>query len=238
MVNFNSNVYPHSDGGGHIPPQPLWVSIIRVVQVIFSIIVMSLAAFATSYFYLPGYGMAFFTFVWTILFLLYIYITPHFLPHFYIFWAHIAFETTVVIFWLTTFALLADYTRAWDSYSSYGFRYYYGNSAIDATKAATAFAVLDWLLFCATLGITFWLYKKHHGNPTVVDGTAHSRSGGFKFGNLGGIFSRRRGATDAEKGVGGGPGAVNETGQPVEMHNQPEGHLAPQPPQQAYLQPH
>jgi len=208
---------------------------------------MSLAAHAASYFYLPGYGMAFFTFVWTVLFFLYIYLTPRFLPHLYLFWGHVAFEATVVIFWLTTFALLADYTRAWDAWS---FGYWGGvGGMVNSTKAATAFAVLNWLLFCITLFVSVWLNKRHSTGHTtshtsthnaVVDG--HSSTGGGFFSNL---FSRKGRTADIEKngtGHNGAGGAVNESGQPVELrdhdagYNGSGGYGAPTAPGQTYQQ--
>lgn len=119
-----------------------------------------------------------------------------------------------------------------------------------------AFSLLNWLLFCVTLGWTGKLYlhciptrikrwliecfpyftvfvsRKSH-SPTVVDGTTHHSTGGFSFNNL---FSRHRGAKDVEKGTGG-TGPVNETGQPIEMY--PDQHTAGptvQPPPAAYDQ--
>ena len=77
------------------------------------------------------------------------------------------FEFTVVVFWLTTFALLADEVRALDAAAGL-FGGLFGSiasffdpnftpswdkieSAIKAMKAATAFGVLNWLLFTGTL---------------------------------------------------------------------------------------
>lgn len=80
-------------------------------------------------------------------------------------------EFATVVFWLTTFALLADETKWWDIEekslkSSKKFCDQYSGSddgdacgevdkllsASKASKAATAFAALTWLLFMVTFG--------------------------------------------------------------------------------------
>jgi hypothetical protein len=68
-------------------------------------------------------------------------------------------EGLAVIFWLTSFALLAQEDQAWNAAENFigddGYSFdSKASAAIDATKAATAFAALNWALFVATL-ITF-----------------------------------------------------------------------------------
>jgi hypothetical protein len=78
---------------------------------------------------------------------------------------HSALEILTTTFWLTTFALLAQESQAWDAAQSIldevnGLGAYEGvhiavwskaESAIKASKAATAFAALNWVLFLVTL---------------------------------------------------------------------------------------
>jgi hypothetical protein len=73
---------------------------------------------------------------------------------------HLGLEITTVIFWLSTFALLADEAAAWDIVGEFGFDYYWpkGNSAIAATKAAAGLGALVWLSFVVTL-IVFSTYS-------------------------------------------------------------------------------
>lgn len=209
MVNWSSNTHPTRAGGEHIPAQPLWMTIIRGVQALFNLLVLALAANAASYYYLDGYGMAFFTFVWTVLFLLYIFLAPRFMPHLYHFWVHVGLEVLTAIWWLITMALLAHYTRAWS-----GRRYGYWRSGIaDSTRAATAFAVLNWLLFLVTLGAILFLSRRATIDGTNTHSTTTSPAGGPSFGaKFSSLFSRKPHATDPEAAkpgtgteLGGGP---------------------------------
>lgn len=246
MVDFHRNTHPSRAGGEHIPAQPFWIFILRIIQAIFNVIVLGLAANAADYYYLDGYGMAIFTFIWTLLFLLYIFLTPRFFPRFYYFWGHIAFEATVWVFWLVTFALLAHYTRAWSGIG-YGYRWW-GGGLVDSTRAATAFAVLNWVLFSVTLGATIFLsrsatvdgtHSHTHNTTSYPEASTNSPTSGgaSSFGAKFGNFFARKPRGDVEKGhttTGGGP--VNETGQPVELNDHAgagygnQGYTQPPPP--------
>jgi len=154
MVNYNENVYVRRgvDGRSHIPALPFWMAIIRVVQLF------------------PGYNMSFFTFAWTVLFMLYIFLTPLVYPKFYLSYAHLGLEFLTVIFWLTTFALLADECKYWvafqDSYSSRYSQIYDDDAdkyvaASKTSRAATGIAAITWLLFMVTFGFVVYFWNKH-----------------------------------------------------------------------------
>ena len=115
--------------------------------------------------------MSFFVFAWTVLFLAYvcfyptklsravtnlriqIFVTPLWFPEAYLYWVHLVLEIKTVIFWLSTFALLADEASAWDIVDTFGFAELWpnGQSAVNATKAAAGLGALVWLSFVATL---------------------------------------------------------------------------------------
>jgi len=252
MVNYNENVYTRrgTDGRDHIPALPFWVAIIRVFQLLFAFLVMILTAVASSDFgfdastvgfgiiTFAGYSMSWFTFAWTILFLLYIFVTPLWFPKFYLSWAQLGLEFLTVIFWLSTFALLADEGKWWSllqtaineekqaeqlsGLNSTDFSDTPGlsgvlsdfskeESGIKCSRAAIGLSALTWLLFVVTF-IVFALFLNKH--------RAANGSTGF-----GGLSITRNDNSQVEKG------------QPqVELRNVPE-HQQQIPLQQNYQDP-
>jgi hypothetical protein len=89
-------------------------------------------------------------------------VTPLWFPQAYIVWAQLGLEIVTTIFWLSTFALLAEEAAAWDVFGDFGGLgigsvYPKYNSAIAATKAAAGLGALVWLSFVVTL-IVFGTY--------------------------------------------------------------------------------
>jgi len=213
MVNYHENVYSRRGtiGRDHIPALPFWVAIIRVVQLIFAFLVLVLTAYASNTFggspggsnvvndLFPGYSMSFFTFAWTVLFLLYIFLTPLAFPHFYHSYAHLGLEFLTVVFWLTTFALLANECQWWSAEQSgledlkkagndladLGYTGYtgYSNSWINkllaaskSSRAATGLAAINWILFMVTFGFVVYFWNRHraeHGETGFSFGRRH-----------------------------------------------------------------
>jgi len=172
MAQLTSNILDGRAGIDHIPAMPLWVVIIRIFQAVLAIIILALTAFAdhvlnslNSYvdsylnFTFSGYGMSFFIFSWTLLFLAYVGCSAAFAPNLYNKWIHLAAEVLTVIFWLATWALLASEASAFiTSYTLDGITidlesYYPSNwkAAIDCTKASAGLGALEWVLFIITL---------------------------------------------------------------------------------------
>jgi len=216
MVNLQENVLAHNgtDGRDHIPAVPFWVAIVRAFQFLLSLLVLALSAFAASVFgadFFPGYGMSFFVFAWTLIFLAYIFVAPLFFPQAYNYWAHLGLEITTNIFWLTTFALLAEEAAGWSIVGDFGFIDEFlppkWNSAIAATKASAGLGALNWALFIVTL-VTFGLFLHKHR-------LAHGASG---FGG-----NRAPAAADAEKGD------VTVQAQPIELGNVQQHPVNPAP---------
>jgi len=134
--------------------------------------------------------MTFFTFAWTVLFLIYIFVTPLWYPEAYHYWAHLGFESTLTVFWLVTWALLAqeaselntilvDENNANQALADSGvdignlFTTSW-NHAISATKAGAGLGALTWLLFVITLVVFGRSLHQHR----VANGAS-----GFRFGN-------------------------------------------------------
>lgn len=79
---------------------------------------------------------------------------PLFFPEAYNYWAHLGLEITTNIFWLTTFALLAEEAAGWSIVGDFGLDTFLPknwNAAIGATKAGAALGAINWALFIATL---------------------------------------------------------------------------------------
>lgn len=89
---------------------------------------------------------------------------PLFFPEAYNYWAHLGLEITTNIFWLTTFALLAEEVAGWNIVGDFGFNPFLPrnwNSAIGATKGATALGAINWFLFIVTL-VSFGTFAFPH----------------------------------------------------------------------------
>jgi len=167
MTDFHQNL--HAFNGRtthpHIPPVPLWIGIVRAIQILFSILVLALAAYALSVLgSWSGFGLAIFTAIYTWIILAYILVTPIYAPHAYNVWAQLGLEIAAVIFWLSTFALLATVVSVfdWVDFDGYGYSYYGNwNGAVGASKAATAFGAFTWALFIVSL-VTFGVFLHRH----------------------------------------------------------------------------
>jgi hypothetical protein len=197
MVAMHENFYARNgvEGRDHIPALPFWMAIVRIVQFVLTLLVMILSAFASSVFgagYWPGYGMSFFVFAWTLIFLGYIFVTPLWFPQFYLYWVHLGLECVTVVFWLSTFALLAEEAAAWDIVGDFFEIWPKGNEAIGATKGAAAMGAINWALFVFTL-ITFSIFLHKHRIARGATG-----------------FGMPQQRADVEKGA-------NVTEQPVEL---------------------
>jgi len=206
MVNYHENVYVRrgADGRGHIPALPFWMAIIRVVQLIFAFIVLVLAAYAYSTLkkdsgylgsyvldnYFPGFDFSFFAFAWTVVFFLYLSITPLVYPKFYHSYAHLPLEFLTVLWWLVTFALLADRVKYFEALQNsledskhiadeVGVEISSGTidnelAASKCARAATGLACIVWLLFMVTFGFVLYFWNKHrveHGGAGLPFGS-------------------------------------------------------------------
>ncbi|KAH8745628.1 hypothetical protein BGZ57DRAFT_227798 [Hyaloscypha finlandica] len=208
MIDMHNNVLARNGDAGrdHIPAVPFWMAIVRAFQFLLALLVMALSAFASSVFgaaFFPGYGMSFFVFAWTLIFFGYILAAPLFFPEAYNYWAHLGLEIATNIFWLTTFALLAEEAAGWSIVGDFGLDTFLPknwNAAIGATKAGAALGAINWALFIATL-ISFGIFLHQHR-------LAHGAAG----------FGGNRAPADAEKNN------TVVTTHPVELNHVPQGH--------------
>ncbi|RPA75648.1 hypothetical protein BJ508DRAFT_17877 [Ascobolus immersus RN42] len=96
---------------------PRYVFILRIVQVILAVIVLGLTAFPAHVFTRDvgdvheSTAFNLFTPSFTILVLIFFFVTPAHFPKVFNRWAVLALESLTWIFWLVAFALMSDFTR-------------------------------------------------------------------------------------------------------------------------------
>ncbi|KAK0730424.1 hypothetical protein B0H67DRAFT_561659 [Lasiosphaeris hirsuta] len=140
-----SHLNNSAPGREHIPVYPKGFMALRIVQLVFAIIVMGLAAYSASW--LPTSGN-----IYIIVVALFTFVTSGYhlasnfkAPNLYNYWAVLGLDCFMVLMWLTSFALLATEARlliAVTNYSYYtsadGYFYddYYSGTASIAPGAA------------------------------------------------------------------------------------------------------
>ncbi|KAF4625913.1 hypothetical protein G7Y89_g12251 [Cudoniella acicularis] len=109
-----------------------------------------------------SFALTFISFTWTFFFMLYIFITPSWLPAFYHYWTHLGLEITAFALWISDFSLLC-----WETMLGDGTLGVYSTGldptlaasaarpivkvAVDCGKAADVLSCLNWILFGTTL---------------------------------------------------------------------------------------
>jgi len=183
QMSDNTVTMKGNENVAHIPYQPLWLLIIRGLQLLLAIIILGLcAASGASYVVAAGAGIGIFSFIWTLIFICYIEITIFWAPTAYNKYVHLVLECLSVVFWLSTFAAVAVLATGY----SYGYGYYgygYKRAAIEARyvdvagcyKGAAALGAIEWALFVGTL-ITFGIYlhrqRRSEGEARMVTAPA------------------------------------------------------------------
>ncbi|KAL8377309.1 hypothetical protein RB595_008139 [Gaeumannomyces hyphopodioides] len=140
----------------HVPPTPIWIAIIRVVQLLFALLTLILVAVGASYFgsSWASVGITAFTFALTLIHIGWLAISILAFPIAYNYWAQLGVEIASVIFWLASWASLAADGSALGTLSGYRYgqvdasKY---NTAAGCIKGAAGIGALTWLLFVATL---------------------------------------------------------------------------------------
>lgn len=162
----------------HIVAVPGFVTIIRIAQLVLTIVIIGLAGNTIT-----GWGkvttlavepLAFLIFccVWTLLLNAYLLVTPAFLPVAYNMWAHLALEAIAWIFWLSGWAATASWASTWSMFqNATGKDYSYWATG----AAAAAMGAIMWVLYTVTLVFFCIELHKHRNDPN----NAHLSSLGF-----------------------------------------------------------
>ncbi|KUJ18645.1 uncharacterized protein LY89DRAFT_667722 [Mollisia scopiformis] len=151
-----------------ISSRPFWLTMSRVLQLLLAFTNLILTGYAVSIFggdFFHTFGISFLAFVWTVVFMLYIFITPERAPKLYFYRVHIILEIITTAFWIVTLALLAWECQTWDAaedvvndslteaeaalVNSLPNQW----SGVTAFRVALAFATMETILFSTTMFI-------------------------------------------------------------------------------------
>ncbi|KAI9773268.1 MAG: hypothetical protein M1839_002180 [Geoglossum umbratile] len=194
----------HTDRSGreHIVKEPNWILFIRIAQVVVALLILALAAasenslrawtsvtgsFSFMIFLVWSLGFILFVGVATLLGLVYLILTPIFLPFLYNYWAALALEVLGVFAWLFVFAIMTAWASAntaakmYNSanrlesvlYAGLGKDDYYSSAfsryGWKTTAAASGIGLLELLLFLATLTTFISSLRRHRrsGGPAI-----------------------------------------------------------------------
>lgn len=152
----------------HIVALPGFVTIIRVVQLVLTILVLALVGntingFGGASYAIEPLSFMIFVCVWTLLVNAYLLATPLFLPVAYNMWAHLALECVSWLFWLAGFAAVADWASTWANIFSGSTGKIFGYWATSA--AGAAMGAINWILFTITLVFFSLRLHKHRTDP-------------------------------------------------------------------------
>ncbi|KAI6381332.1 hypothetical protein MCOR25_001264 [Pyricularia grisea] len=236
MTAMKNNFWAFKEGDGnnraHVPATPMWIAIIRVVQLALALLILILSAVAANKFGVAWSSLAltWFTFAWTLLHIGWLAISILIVPLIYNIWGQLAVEILSVIFWLASWAALAadaaaigDYESAYTGRGRLGLSndFKTGSSCI---KASAALGALQWVLFVVTL-VFFVMalirFQKGHTTTTtrVSDPEAAAGSSELKTGP-GGLHTTTQQAYPDDGGVQAQQAFVE---QPVSVdHAQPQ----------------
>ncbi|KAI0853523.1 hypothetical protein F5Y00DRAFT_224876 [Daldinia vernicosa] len=189
-------------GKEHIPLYPKGFVAIRIIQLIFSIIILGLSAFGIVFLVFAGDALTLFTSIATIITSIYC-LVAHFGPaKAYNYWAILGLDIFLVIFWLISFAILAaQIASAFAYYYSYSDYYddYYDLSDYDTAvntyggclAAAAGLGGVEFLLYIISLSIHGVMLHRHrkaglkampiNGAPGGTGAGVELTAGGEKF---------------------------------------------------------
>jgi hypothetical protein len=179
----------------HIVKLPLWVWILKIVQGVLAVIILGLAAYGVHWFSLDAWSLALFTTIFTGLSLLYYFLSTTVLKVGYSWIPVIVLESLLVVFWLTTFAMLADLVGKGKGYFGGGYGYNWGDfnflrrdvhsfAKRDDTYdpdtyyavvcAGMVFSLFNWIFFIITLVMLSLNVHRHRlaGGPMYYGGAA------------------------------------------------------------------
>jgi hypothetical protein len=146
----------------HIIKLPFWVWILKIVQAVLALLVLAFSAYLidkvdnanwinSESSHWDGFSLAIFTAIFTFLILGYYFGSLHFFPAAYNWIAVLALECLAFVFWLASFADLADMYRLDKDWLDANIDYYNTGDLHDELEttngvyqASIAFSVLTW----------------------------------------------------------------------------------------------
>ncbi|KAF9878592.1 integral membrane protein [Colletotrichum karsti] len=175
-------------GREHVPLYPRGFIALRIVQLVLALIITGLCAFGAYAAPTPGNCLMLFVAVATVIVTTWLIVAKYGAPKAYNYWAVLALDCFLVVFWLCAFALLASeaaYVFALGAYCDYYVDCYASTRAalliISACMSAAAgVGGLEFALFITSLSIHGVMLHRHrkaglHCNP-VSSSSHHSNS--------------------------------------------------------------
>ncbi|KAI9667212.1 MAG: hypothetical protein M1821_000025 [Bathelium mastoideum] len=193
----------------HIPDQPKWFLVFRIIQLILTVIVLALSAYglATSDLQWDALCLAIFTASVGLPVLIWELVAMTGAPRAYNYWAVLAFEIFLVIFWLVSFASVAALTGAIADATTYTTTfdymkkmlmkrdfYFYSDIYVSYTyfillAVNAALGAVNWVMYVVTTVLTSIYVHRHrqaggHNRPvgltTFADGAAPAYTSGVQ----------------------------------------------------------
>ncbi|KAI6082851.1 hypothetical protein F4821DRAFT_246132 [Hypoxylon rubiginosum] len=191
-------------GKEHIPIYPKGFIAVRIIQLIVGIICLGLSAFGIAYIAFAGDALTLFTSIVTLITSIYCLVAHYGPPKAYNYWAILALDIFLVIFWLISFAILAAQVASAFAYYD-EVRDYYGEYYDDyldeydtavtvygsCLAAAAGLGGVEFLLYIISLSIHGVMLHRHRKaglknmpigtTSNNVTGPAGGPAGGEKF---------------------------------------------------------
>ncbi|CZT24042.1 uncharacterized protein RCC_09759 [Ramularia collo-cygni] len=169
----------------HVLELPKFVWALKIVQLVFSVLVLALAAVNVSAIAYNAHALSIFTALFSILILVYYFVAIHGSIKLYNWIALLILECLALIFWLSTWAVLAA-LYATPTYYSYDSYYYWYKRSLEKRItvsdytgtfiSALTFSVINFILYCITLTFISLAAHRHRkaGRPMKYGGTTAS----------------------------------------------------------------
>ncbi|OHW94117.1 integral membrane protein [Colletotrichum incanum] len=177
-----NNKYPRQRVAGreHIPLYPKGFIAIRVVQLILALIITALCAFGIYLLPFSGNCLMIFVSISTMIVTIWLIVAEFGIPKVYNYWAVLALDIFLVVFWLCSFALLAsNVAYLFDSSVCDYYGYCYSSTPTGlylvftaCMAAAAGIGGLEFALFVASMAIHSVMLHRHrkaglHCNPVA-----------------------------------------------------------------------
>ncbi|WYZ44117.1 hypothetical protein EsH8_VII_000553 [Colletotrichum jinshuiense] len=226
MEAANNHSRHRAPGREHIPLYPKGFIAIRIVQLILALIITGLCAF--SIYVIPFTGNCFMIFVSisTMIVTTWLIVAELSMPKLYNYWAVLALDIFLVIFWLCSFAVLAaqvGYSFGGSSDCYYGycvFTYPYGIYLIvlSCMAAAAGLGGLQFALFAASLSVHGVMLHRHRKAGLHCTPFSASITPGVNPGTVSHVISEKN-ASQVNTNPGSQPANQGQTSPPY-MQNQ------------------
>ncbi|KAI0126866.1 hypothetical protein BJ170DRAFT_421668 [Xylariales sp. AK1849] len=184
-------------GREHFPVYPKGFIAIRIVQLVLALVALGLSAYGVAFLVFSGDCLMLFTAIATVIYCIYCIVAEFGAPALYNYWAILALDIFLVIFWLISFALLAAQVAPY--MGGYSYCDYWGDcyteSLSDAQMtyaaclaAAAGIGGLEFLIFIISLAMHSIMLHRHRkaGLHCMPTGSSTGPKGAAPAAHVGG----------------------------------------------------